>query len=124
MTRLALAGLCVFAAAATLATGCPSPSAPPVVSGKVHHVVVCWLKEGGNEAARTRLLEASREFESIPGVTRVAAGTMLPSERAVVDSTFDVAIVISFSSRSALTDYLAHPIHKQAVKEVLERQSV
>jgi hypothetical protein len=55
-------------------------------------------------------------FAEIPGVKRVRAGTVLPSARPIVDSTFDVAVVITFSDRKALSRYLKHPRHKQAVR--------
>ncbi len=117
MSRLVFLGLL---SVALLTAGCPSSSAPPAVSGEVHHIVLCWLKDSGNPEHRQQLVDASRKFAVIPGVTRVSAGTVVPSDRAIVDSTFDVAIVISFPDRQALADYLVHPVHKKAVEEVLK----
>lgn len=82
--------------------------------------MVCWLNDPGNQTDMQSLVEASRQFASMPGVIDVRAGTMLPSDRGIVDSTFDVAIVISFASQTALSDYLVHPTHKKAVNEVLK----
>lgn len=48
------------------------------------------------------------------------AGTALKSDRPVVDSTFDLAILITFDSEKALQDYLDHPDHKVAVKDTLQ----
>lgn len=48
------------------------------------------------------------------------AGTALKSDRPVVDSTFDLAILITFDSEKALQDYLDHPDHKAAVKDTLQ----
>ena len=39
--------------------------------------------------------------------------------RPVVDSSFDVAVVVTFEDEAALRAYDAHPTHKQAVEEVL-----
>lgn len=85
-------------------------------TANVHHVVICWLKRPGDQAARARLIRASMKFSEIPGVKRVSAGTVLPSARPIVDSTFDVAVVITFKNKQALSLYLKHPRHKQAVR--------
>jgi hypothetical protein len=89
------------------------------VSGQVHHVVICWLEQPGDADARKRLIEVSESFTSLPGVLQVTAGTVLPSDRGIVDSSFDVAIVMTFANRQALADYLQHPRHLQATQEVL-----
>ncbi len=87
--------------------------------GMVHHVVICWLKERGNVEARDKLIAVSKQFESIPGVVSVKAGRVLPSDRAVVDSSYDVAVLINFSSEEALHAYQKNPIHQKAMREVL-----
>jgi hypothetical protein len=92
---------------------------PRLNSGRVAHVVVCWLKEAGNAEQRAVLIRESQKFMEIPGVVDVVAGEVMPSQRAVVDSTFDVAVVILFKSAAALEAYSAHPVHRQAVKEHL-----
>jgi hypothetical protein len=85
----------------------------------VTHVVLCWLKRPGDEQQRKQLMETSHSFEKIPGVSLIAAGTAIPSTRPVVDSSFDVAIVMMFEDEAALRAYDAHPIHRQAVQESL-----
>ena len=92
----------------------------PNSTSKVHHVVVCWLNEPGNKEARHKIIEASRRFSSIPGVINVRAGRVIQSERKIVDGSFDVAIYLSFENKQKLQDYLAHPIHKNAVKKILK----
>jgi hypothetical protein len=86
----------------------------------VHHIVVCWLKEDAGADAAAKLIDASRTFREIPGVTSVKAGRMLPSERPIVDTTFDVAIVMTFPSVEAMKAYIAHPVHRKAVEEILK----
>ena len=86
----------------------------------VTHVVVCWLKQPGNESDRAKLIHASYTFRSIPGVQNVTAGRPIPSTRPVVDSSFDVAVVIQFKSEAALRDYEQHPLHQKAVSDVLK----
>ena len=98
-------------------TGCASLRASR--GGQVEHVVVVWLKEPGNATQRRQLIERSKTFTQIPGVLRVTAGTVLPTTRPTVDSSFDVAVVFTFASEQALREYEQHPIHKRAVQELL-----
>ena len=88
--------------------------------GDVEHVVIIWLKEPGNADARQQLIERSYEFRNIPGIKSVVAGPMVPSERKTVDSTYDVGVVMTFESEQAMRAYDQHPIHQQAVREVLQ----
>ncbi len=103
-----------------LLPACQQGKDHPDLTSKVHHVVVCWLNEPGNKEARHKIIEASRGFSSIPGVINVRAGRAIQSERKIVDSSFDIAIYLSFENKQKLQDYLAHPIHKNAVKEILK----
>src|SRR5438477_10272343 len=85
--RIALASLVCL-----LAVSCrsPQPAAP------VTHVVICWLKSPGDETGRQRIIDATETPRKIPGVLAVTAGTAVPSTRPIVDSSFDVGIVITF----------------------------
>jgi len=112
--RALIAGLLLIA---TISAGCASLR--PASGGQIEHIVVVWLKEPGNETQRQQLIERSKTFTQIPGVLRVSAGTVLPSNRPMVDSSFDVAVVFTFASEQALRDYDQHPIHKKAVQELL-----
>ena len=103
----------------TLSSGCVTTTAQKTRPGSVHHIVLCWLKKSGDPEARAKLIAVSKTFADIPGVISVNAGTMIPSKRSIVDSTFDVAIVETFPSQEAMNAYLVHPLHKKAVKEVL-----
>ena len=78
-----------------------------------------WLKTPGDTEARAQILEASRTLENIPGVLRVGRGVVLPSERAVVDSSFDVGFVITLEDRAALAAYASHPLHQALLAETL-----
>jgi len=99
---------------------CSKPPARPVSAGTVQHVVVCWLKEPGNEMARAQLIGTSLGFKDLPGVLDVSAGTPLPSDRKEVDASFDVALTMTFRDEAALRTYEKHPAHKVAVENVLK----
>jgi hypothetical protein len=85
----------------------------------IEHVVIIWLNEPGNPAHRTRVLEESRVLASIPGVLALKPGRVVASERTIVDSSFDVGLIVSLEDQAALDDYLVHPLHVRLVNETL-----
>lgn len=95
----------------------PQAKAP---RGSVDHVVLIWLKRPGNAADRQKLAAACDELRAIPGLSRLDAGHALPSQRPVVDDSFDLGAVMTFPSPQALDAYLAHPVHVRNVNEVLK----
>jgi len=92
----------------------------PVLAGGVEHIVIVWLKDPGNAAHRERIVAESQVLRDIPGVTGLRAGGMLPSERPIVDSSFDVALIVSLRDPEAMAEYLSHPVHVQLVEETLK----
>lgn len=110
---LRLLVLCLFI---TACSGHPTSSTDTLVS----HVVIAWLKEPGNDDARQQFIDMTKRFADIPGVITQRVGKVLRSDRKVVDSSFDVAAVITFKDQSALTNYLQHPLHKKAIEDVLK----
>ena len=85
----------------------------------VNHVVICWLKAPGDESARKQVMDATDTLRKIPGVVSVTAGRPISSTRPVVDSSFDVGIVMTFKDEAALHAYETNPIHIKARNEVL-----
>ena len=92
---------------------------PERAPGTVTHVVICYLKQPGDAAARQKLVEASKEFRAIPGVMDVQVGKVLPSTRPIVVNDYDVGLVITYKDVQAMNDYVTHPIHQKAVREIL-----
>ena len=83
------------------------------------HVVLCWLKEPGNTDHRNQIIEVSKTFRKIPGVLEVRVGKVIESDRAIVDDSFDVGILVTVSDVERLQEYLDHPIHQNAKRNVL-----
>src|SRR5205823_2643065 len=82
--------------------------------------VILWLKDPGNPQDRQKLIDTSRSFVGkIPGLASVSAGMVQPSTRPVVDSSYDVGLVMVFESEEALRKYPSYPIHQRALKEVI-----
>lgn len=88
--------------------------------GTVEHVVIVWLKVPGDPAARSRIIDASQVLRTIPGVVSLKAGTMIPGMRPIVDSSFDIALSVSFTDAEAMQHYLTHPTHVQLVEVTLK----
>jgi hypothetical protein len=113
MTRILLA-----LTAGLALSSCQTAITPP---GKVEHVVLAWLKKPGDAAARARLIAAGKALKAgIPELKQLAVGQVLPSDRPVVDDSFDVAFVMRFDSKADLAAYEKHPVHSKAVTEILK----
>ena len=104
--------------AVTAACSLPALAAEPGSDAAVVHVVLVWLKEPGNPEHGQRIIDATREFESIPGVIDVSVGEVVTSDRPVVDDSFDVGLYLTFSSVEAMNAYLADDRHQKALREV------
>ena len=85
----------------------------------VQHVVLCWLKEPGNTGHRNQIIEISKIFRKISGVLEVRVGKVIESDRTIVDDSFDVGILVTVSDVKRLKEYLDHPIHQNAKRNVL-----
>lgn len=86
---------------------------------RLHHVVLCWLKEPGNKTDRKKIIEVTKLFNDIPGVINATAGEVVMSDRDIVDDSYDVGILIVTKNENELQKYLDHPIHQKAKKDVL-----
>jgi hypothetical protein len=96
--------------------------APATKPGSVDHVVLVWLKRPGNERDKQTLIELGRELRAVPGIRHLDTGTPLPSDRPIVDDSFDIGYVMRFDSPAALETYTLHPAHLKA-KDGLARLS-
>ena len=88
--------------------------------GPVQHLVVCWLKNAGNIEAREHIIRASQTLAQIPGVLKVSVGGVLPSQRIIVDSSFDVALVVTLADIDVLAAYVANPLHQKMLNDVVK----
>ena len=88
-------------------------------SPPLRHLVLCWLKEPGNGEHQEKIIEVTKSFREIPGVLDAQAGKSVPSDRSIVDDSFDVGILIVVESKEALDEYLRHPLHDDAKKKIL-----
>ncbi|WP_297527908.1 Dabb family protein [Thiohalobacter sp.] len=109
----ALLALCLALA------GCSALTPQSPRDGRIHHVVLLWLKTPGDERARREILAASEQLRRIPGVMTMTSGVVVASDRPIVDDSFDVGLTLTFRDQQALERYLEHPLHRQLVREVI-----
>lgn len=101
--------------------GCASMSSQSAsATPRMAHVVVCWQKHSGDATERKALLDAADTLRSIPGVLNLEVGTMLPSTRPIVDTTWDVMYIIHFADAATMNAYLANPAHLKLKHDVLD----
>jgi NAD(P)H-hydrate repair Nnr-like enzyme with NAD(P)H-hydrate dehydratase domain len=77
------------------------------------------LNEPENEIHRKQIIEITKTFHKIPGVLDAQAGEVVMSDRNIVDDSYDVGILIVTKNENELQNYLDHPIHQKAKKDVL-----
>lgn len=109
----------ILLAISLLMGGCGQMPASSSGSGAINHVVLIWLKDGGNPQQRHQIIEATRGLQQIPGVITVRAGSVVPSERSVVDSSFDVGVQMLFADRQSMERYLSNPEHLRIVNQIV-----
>ena len=85
------------------------------------HVVIFWTDPAQPGAADALMAGANRYLKSIPGVLQFHVGKMVPSRRAVVDQSYQVALNLIFPDKQAQDDYQVHPQHVEFVEKVFKR---
>jgi D-alanyl-D-alanine dipeptidase len=94
--------------------------APDSTRGGIDHAVFVWLQRPGHARDRATLIRATRELQKSTGLIRsLRYGRPVPSDRPVVDDTFDLALLMRFPDRRALAAFENHPDHQRAIKEIL-----
>lgn len=91
---------------------------------KVHHVVVVWLKQAGNEELRRQYMAESKRLAELPGVLSYEIGSPAAIKRAhtsaALDESYDVAISSTYESQQAFEDFLKNPEYVRIAQQVLK----
>jgi hypothetical protein len=94
-------------------------TAPPRPA-TINHVVLAWFKDTVSAAEIAEIRARSLELRGIPGLETIQAGSAVPSERPIVDDSFDLGLVMGFESVQAMQVYLTHPSHLAFVERYLK----
>ncbi len=94
-------------------------------SSKVHimfsHVVIFWTKPENPNGADELLAGFEKYLKPIPGVLHYHVGRMVPSERPVVEQSYQVALNLVFPDKAAQDAYQVHPMHVEFVEKVFKQ---
>lgn len=84
------------------------------------HIVIFWTKPENPKIADTLVAGMHHYLKGIPGVLHFHVGRMVPSERPVVDQSYQVALNITFPDKPAQDAYQGHPLHLEFVEKVFK----
>jgi len=85
------------------------------------HIVVFWTLPLNLAAADELLAGATKLLKEVPGVLQFHAGKMVPSQRSVVEQSYQVALNFIFPDKQAMLDYQTHPLHTEFVERYVKR---
>lgn len=84
------------------------------------HVVIFWTRPEIPNAADALIAGAEKYLRPIPLAQSFHVGRMIPSHRAVVDQSYQVAIHLLFADKAAEEAYQVHPLHLDFVEKVFK----
>ncbi len=102
-----------------LLSGCSHTPVANHEHGRVNHLILIWLKDAGNPEQRQQIIEATRTLKQLPGIISVRVGHVMPSDRKVVDDSFDIGVHMLFADRQSMEHYTSNPEHLRIVKQLI-----
>jgi hypothetical protein len=85
------------------------------------HVVIFFLKADAPAGAADELLAGCHQYlKDLPGVVNFHAGKMVPSDRPIVDQSYQVGLNVVFTDKAAEEAYQVHPTHIEFVEKVFK----
>lgn len=98
--------------------GCVAEPVSPIDSASFVHVVLFKAKTGSPDAVAKSLIEDVRSLlTTIPTVKGLWVGRPGASNRPIVDSNYDVGLMILFEDQKGMQTYLDSPQHTQFAKK-------
>ena len=81
------------------------------------HFVLFWLKKGTSDKERAEFRKGLESLKAVESAEALYVGAPIPSDRPVVDTSYDFALTVIFKDKAALDTYQVHPIHKAFVEK-------
>lgn len=91
--------------------------------GTIDHIVFLWLQDSGNSALLDSIKVHSRNLDTIPGILSLSMGDAVPSERPVVDDSFNLGLIFSFKNEEDMKNYVTHKGHKDFIEQWIKPNS-
>lgn len=88
------------------------------------HVVIFWTNPEVPNATEALIEGAEKYLRPIPLVKNFHVGRMVPSHRAVVDQTYQVALNLQFEGKAQEEEYQVHPLHLDFVEKAFKPNCV
>lgn len=85
--------------------------------GTFVHTVFFWLKAEDSKSDHQKLYEGLKMLGGIPEIQKGYIGVPAPTDRPVIDSSYDFSITFVFEDLAAQEVYQTHPIHLKFVEE-------
>lgn len=85
--------------------------------GPFVHTVYFWLENKESSADRQKLLEGLNMIKEIEHIKAGYVGVPAPTNREVIDSSYDFAITFIFENMEEEQAYQTHPTHLKFVEE-------
>lgn len=82
------------------------------------HVVIFFTKPGVPDAADRLIAGIDKYLRPIPLVRSLTRGKMVPSDRPVVDQSYQVGLSIIVDDKAAEVGYQTHPLHDEFIANV------
>ena len=101
-----------------LITSCIPETLP---ENRLHHVILVWFKNSTPELIN-KITSETQNLKKIEQVRSIHLGKAVPSARKIVDSSFDLGIVMTFDNETDMNIYLKNKIHLEFVKNFIEGQ--
>ena len=95
---------------ATMPTSLSSKA--PVQAGQFVHCVYFWIREDLTEEERETFKQGLTMLANLETVRAGYIGTPPPSERDIVDGSYDYALVLAFDDSAGHDAYQEHPDHE------------
>lgn len=93
-------------------------------SAIVHHQVIIWLKQAGDENIRQQYIDESKALSKLPGVLNYDIGRPVAIKRGrinpALDESYDLAISSRYESQQAYEAFLKNPEYLRIAQEVLK----
>ncbi len=102
-----------------LLTGCSQMPTATKTDGRVNHLILIWLKDTGNPEQRQQIITATQSLQQLPGVISVRVGQVMPSDRNIVDDSFDVGVHMLFTDRQSMERYGSNPEHLRILNQIV-----
>ncbi|MGH1537035.1 MAG: Dabb family protein [Gammaproteobacteria bacterium] len=101
-------------------TACASTQSNELSKNNVVHVVLIWLNQPDNKEHIQQVIDATNHLKVIQEVQSINVGQSIPSNRKIVDDSFDVGLTMTFESVEDMERYFVHPSHKKVVETILK----